>query len=68
MSPSISCCHQIFNEKQDRGQKDKGTLGRRKFTQTQLSLDCQIIISLLNSWSVSIITEAAVSIFVKWAD
>lgn len=59
---------------QDRGQKDKGVLGRREFTQTLLSFDCQIIISLLNSWSVSIIIEgeyfpaATSSIFVKWAD
>lgn len=44
----MSRCHWIQNEIEDGGQKDKDALGRR---------DWQIIISLLNSWSVSIITE-----------
>lgn len=44
----MSRCHQIKNARENGGQQDKDVLGRR---------DCQIIICLLNSWSVSIITE-----------
>lgn len=57
--------HQIKNERENGGQEDKDALGRR---------ECQIMICLLNSRSVSIITEgecfprAFTSISGKWAD